>query len=109
MGLYGTQRNCVGMHRGTRTSQNYVDGTGRKNIFTGCPFGERSCAKDMGARWDPRIGYWYITQDMDASQFRRWLPSNDYDTSEDVIRTDTRRLTDFRKDSSLCAAMRAAA
>ena len=39
------------------------------------PFAEKDEAKRLGARWDSERKVWYVPDGIDASAFRRWLPS----------------------------------
>lgn len=49
-------------------------------IHLNVPFPEKDEAKALGARWDPAVKKWHISQDENFSLFSRWLPS-DYETT----------------------------
>lgn len=43
-------------------------------IYLDVPYEERSMARLLGARWDARIGSWYVPDGRDPAPFRRWIP-----------------------------------
>jgi hypothetical protein len=44
----------------------------RINLVT--PFAEKDAVKALGARWDPKIKVWYVTDAPDLTPFARWIP-----------------------------------
>lgn len=45
-------------------------------IFLNCPFQDKDLAKQKGARWNPQAKKWYVTRDMQLSEFQAWLPED---------------------------------
>jgi Domain of unknown function (DUF5710) len=39
-----------------------------------CPFQDKDLAKQLGARWDPKLRVWYVENVPDLGPFARWLP-----------------------------------
>ena len=39
-----------------------------------CPFQDKDHAKQLGARWDPKLRLWYVENLPDLTPFARWLP-----------------------------------
>ncbi len=39
-----------------------------------CPFQDKDLAKQLGARWDPKLRVWYVENAPDLAPFARWLP-----------------------------------
>lgn len=37
-------------------------------------FAEKEQAKELGARWNPRLKKWYVPEDLDISAFSQWVP-----------------------------------
>ena len=40
-----------------------------------CPFQDKDQAKQLGARWDPKLRLWYVENASDLTPFARWLPA----------------------------------
>jgi hypothetical protein len=41
------------------------------------PFAEKDAAKSLGARWDPALRVWYISNVPDLAPFARWIHANE--------------------------------
>jgi len=46
-----------------------------KRIDLTCPFEDKDAAKQLGAKWNPYTGTWYVTSNMDLGLFAKWLAS----------------------------------
>jgi hypothetical protein len=55
-------------------------------IILDCPYEQRNQVKALGARWDPAIKKWYVTDPPDLAPFAPWLPGN---VAEFIGRQDT--------------------
>jgi hypothetical protein len=40
-----------------------------------CPFQDKDQARQLGARWDPKLRVWYVDNTSDLVPFARWLPA----------------------------------
>ncbi len=46
-------------------------------IFLDCPFSEKDECKSLGGRWDSDKKKWYVPDGVDASNFQKWITSNE--------------------------------
>ncbi len=47
-----------------------------KRQYLAVPYGERTAAKALGAKWDKVVKSWYVGPDGTAEKLKRWLPEN---------------------------------
>ena len=48
-----------------------------KRFYLACPYAEKDQAKGLGARWDVDARKWYVPNDLDRNEFKRWWPNNE--------------------------------
>ena len=44
-----------------------------EKIFLNCPFDDKDECKSLGGKWDGDARKWYITDDMEAAPFEKWI------------------------------------
>jgi len=44
-----------------------------EKIFLNCPFDDKDECKSLGGKWDGDARKWYITDDMEAAPFEKWM------------------------------------
>jgi putative DNA primase/helicase len=59
-----------------------VSASPSQRIYLAVPFGEKTAAKSLGARWDAERKSWYAPNEMDAARLSRWLPGSQIDAGE---------------------------
>mgnify|MGYP001471144946 CR=1 FL=1 len=47
-----------------------------ERFYLTCPYAEKDDCKDLGGKWDPDERKWYVPNDADRNQFKRWWPSS---------------------------------
>ncbi len=45
-------------------------------IYLSLPFKEKDEAKKFGAKWDPAVKKWYITENINTDNFTKWFIKN---------------------------------
>jgi len=69
-----TQRTSTNGSRGEVDAQATKFG---RPVYLDCPYREKDEAKELGARWDPEEGSWYVVPGDDVRPFSRWSPRID--------------------------------
>lgn len=72
-----------------------------KRVFISVPYAEKDHAHALGARWSKRDKSWWITADMDAAPFRRWMRSAAESRTPDMSAPPHAEFGDFLKAHGL--------
>ena len=46
----------------------------KEKFYLNCPFEEKDMCKRIGGRWDSKERKWYVANELDPKQFKRWWP-----------------------------------
>lgn len=57
-----------------------------QKIILDVPYFEKDQAKELGAWWDPEIKKWYVPENKNKEDFRRWLPAAEVDPYAEHIK-----------------------